>query len=44
MYRGMNKFKKGYQPGTKTAEDEKGELLADSHSTWHKQNNYFYQL
>ena len=40
----MNKFKKGYQSRTKTAEDKKGDLLADSHSTWHRQKNYFYQL
>jgi len=42
----MNKFKKGYQPRTKTAEDKKGDLLADSPSTWHGQKNYtyFYQL
>ena len=34
MYRGMNKFKKGYQSRTKTVEDKKGDLLADSHSIW----------
>jgi hypothetical protein len=27
MYRGMNKFKKSYQPRTKTVEDKKGDLL-----------------
>jgi len=40
----MNKFKKGYQPITNTGEDKKGDRLADSHSTWHRQKNHFYQL
>jgi hypothetical protein len=29
LYRGITEFKKGYQPKTKLAEDEKGDLLAD---------------
>jgi hypothetical protein len=28
----MNFFKKGYQPRTNLVKDEKGDLLADSHS------------
>jgi hypothetical protein len=29
LYRGINKFKKGYQPRTKLVKDERGDLLAD---------------
>ena len=32
LYRGINDFKKGYQPRTTIARDEKGDLVADSHS------------
>ena len=32
MYRGINDFKKGYQPRTTIVKDEKGDLVADSHS------------
>ena len=32
MYRGINNFKKGYQPRTNIAKDEKGDLVTDSHS------------
>jgi hypothetical protein len=31
MYRGMNEFKKGYQPRTNLVKDERGDLLADPH-------------
>jgi len=31
-YRGINDFKKGYQPRTIIVKDEKGELVADPHS------------
>ena len=44
MYRGINEFKKGYQPRCNIVKDEKGDLVADSHSivvTW---RNYFSQL
>ena len=34
MYRGINDFKKGYQPRTNIVKDEKGDLVADSHSIW----------
>jgi len=30
LYRGINDFKKGYQPRTITVNDEKGDLVADS--------------
>ena len=32
LYRGINDFKKGYQPRTCIVKDEKGDLVADSHS------------
>jgi hypothetical protein len=32
LYRGINDFKKGYQPRTIIVKDEKGDLIADSHS------------
>ena len=31
LYRGINDFKKGYQPRTIIVKDEKGDLVADSH-------------
>jgi hypothetical protein len=31
VYRGINEFKKGYQPRTNLAKDERGDLLADPH-------------
>jgi hypothetical protein len=33
LYRGINNFKKGYQARTNIEKDEKGDLVADSHST-----------
>ena len=32
LYRGINDMKKGYQPRTTIVKDEKGDLVADSHS------------
>ena len=32
LYRGINDFKKGYQPRTTILKGEKGDLVADSHS------------
>ena len=32
LYRGINDFKKGYRPRCNIVKDEKGELVADSHS------------
>ena len=32
LYRGINDIKKGYQPRTRIIKDEKGDLVADSHS------------
>jgi hypothetical protein len=32
LYRGLNEFKKGYQPRSNLVKDENGDLLVDSHS------------
>jgi hypothetical protein len=44
LYRGINDFKKGYQPTTITVKDEKGDLVADSHSIMTRWRNFFSQL
>jgi hypothetical protein len=44
LYRGINDFKKGYQPRTFIVKDEKGNLVADSHSIMMRWRNYFSQL
>ena len=44
MYRGINDFKKGYQPRCNIDKDEKGDLVADSHSIVDRWRNYFAQL
>ena len=40
----INDFKKGYQPRTIIVKDEKGDLVADSHSIMTRWRNYFSQL
>jgi hypothetical protein len=32
LYRGINKFKRGYQPRNNLMKDENGDLLANSHN------------
>ena len=44
LYRGINDFKKGYQPRCNIVKDEKGDLVADSHSIVDRWRNYFFQL
>ena len=44
LYRGINDFKKGYQPRTIIVKDKKGDLVADSHSIMARWRNYFSQL
>jgi len=44
LYRGINDFKKGYQPRCNIVKDEKGDLVADSHSIVPRWRNYFSQL
>jgi len=44
LYRGINDFKKGYQPRCNIVKDEKGDLVADSHSIVARWRKYFSQL
>jgi len=44
LYRGINDFKKGYQPRTSIVKDDKGDLVADSHSILARWRNYFSQI
>ena len=44
MYRGINDFKKGYQPRCYIVKDEKGDLVADTHSIMARWRNYLSQL
>jgi hypothetical protein len=41
LYRDINDFKKGYQPRCNIVKDEKGDLVADSHSIVARWRNYF---
>jgi len=43
LYRGINDFKKGYQPRSNIVKDEKCDLVADSHSIVARWRNYFSQ-
>jgi len=43
LYRGINDFKKDYQPRTYIIKDEKGNLVADSHSILARWKNHFSQ-
>jgi len=44
LYRGISDFKKGYHPRTIIVKDEKGDLVADSHSIMTRWRNYFSRL
>jgi len=44
LYRVINDFKKGYQPRTNTVQDDKGDLVADSHSILSRWRSYFSQI
>ena len=44
LYRGINDFKKWYQPRCNIVKDEKGDLVADSHGIVARWTNYFSQL
>jgi len=44
LYRGISDFKKDYQPRTNIVKDEKGDLVADSHSILARWRNHFSQL
>jgi hypothetical protein len=44
LYRGVNEFKKDYQPRTNLVKGETGDLLADPHKILNMWKNYFCQL
>jgi hypothetical protein len=44
LYRGINDFKRGYQPRNNVVKDEKGNLVADFHSIFARWRNHFSQL
>ena len=44
LYRGINDMNKGYQPRTRIVKDEKGDLVADSHSIMARWRNYSSQI
>ncbi|PNF13747.1 hypothetical protein B7P43_G14087 [Cryptotermes secundus] len=44
LYRGINDFKRVYQPSSNLVKDENGDLLADSHNISNRWSNYFSQL
>jgi len=44
LYRSISDLKKGYQPRCNIVKDEKGDLVADSHSIVARWRNYFSQL
>jgi hypothetical protein len=44
LYRGINGFKRSYQPRKNLVKNENGELLVDSHNTLNRWKNYFSQL
>jgi hypothetical protein len=44
LYRGINDLKEGYQPRTNVVKDEKGDLVADSHSILARWRKPFFQL
>jgi hypothetical protein len=41
LYRGINEFKRGYQPRNNSMNDENGVQLADSHNILNRWKNYF---
>ena len=43
-HRGVSDIKKGYQPKNNLVEDEKGDVVADSHSILARWRNHFSQL
>jgi hypothetical protein len=44
LYRGINDFKKGYQPGINIIKDENGNLLADPKSVLNRWEHFFNQV
>jgi hypothetical protein len=44
LYKGINEFKKGYQPRINIIKDENGNLLADPHSVLNRWKHFFNQV
>jgi hypothetical protein len=44
LYRGINEFKRGYQPRSNLVKDENGDLLADCSNILNRWKSYFSQL
>jgi hypothetical protein len=44
LYRGINEFKKEYQPRINIIKDENGNLLADSQNVLNRWKNFFNQV
>jgi hypothetical protein len=44
LYKGINEFKRGYQPRSDLVKDENSDLLADSHNSVNRWKSYFSQL
>jgi hypothetical protein len=44
LYRGINEFKKGYQPVTNLVKVERGNVLPDPYKIFNRWKNYFCQL
>jgi hypothetical protein len=44
MFKGINAFKRGYQPRNNLVKDENGDLVADSHNILNRSKNCFSQL
>jgi hypothetical protein len=44
LYRGINEFKKGYQPTVNIIKDENDNLLADPQSALNRWKNFFKQV
>jgi hypothetical protein len=44
LYRGINEFRKGYQPRVSIIKDENGNLLADPQSVLNRWKNFFNQV
>jgi hypothetical protein len=40
LYKGINEFKRGYQPRYNLVKDENSDLLADFHSIFDRRKNY----
>jgi hypothetical protein len=40
LYRGVNKFERGYQPRSNLVKDENDDLLADSHNILNRWKKY----